>query len=59
MIYRCMSNLIKNGRFEREDMTNKLNVFYMYNQITLEQYDELIQLVNPEVIADKKEEGTA
>ena len=46
-LYDLLKNLINHGRFEKEDMTNKLNVFFAFNQITLEQYQELMAIVNP------------
>lgn len=46
-LYDLLKNLINHGRFEKEDMTNKLNVFFTFNQITLEQYQELMAIVNP------------
>ncbi|EGO86280.1 hypothetical protein G8S49_11425 [Clostridium botulinum C] len=51
--YKILENLITNGRFEKDDMTKKLNVFYAYNQITLEEYTSLINKVNPELNKDK------
>ncbi|MCD3206761.1 hypothetical protein G8T60_12675 [Clostridium botulinum C] len=51
--YKILENLINNGRFEKDDMTKKLNVFYAYNQITLEEYTTLINKVNPELNKDK------
>ncbi|MCD3234264.1 hypothetical protein G8V06_09175 [Clostridium botulinum D/C] len=51
--YKILENLINNGRFEKEDMTKKLNVFYAYNQITLEEYTTLMNKVNPELTKDK------
>ncbi|KEI10517.1 hypothetical protein Z957_01930 [Clostridium sp. K25] len=51
--YKILENLINNGRFEKDDMTKKLNVFYAYNQITLEEYTSLINKVNPELNKDK------
>ncbi|NFF59859.1 hypothetical protein FDB08_04110 [Clostridium botulinum] len=51
--YKILENLINNGRFEKEDMTKKLNVFYAYNQITLEEYTALMNKVNPELNKDK------
>lgn len=56
MLYNLLKNLITNNYYEKEDMINKLNVFYTFGQIALEQYTDLMQLVNPEV---KKEEVTA
>jgi hypothetical protein len=46
MLYNLLKNLITNKRFTKEDMTNKLNVFYTFNQITQEQYEELLGMVN-------------
>jgi hypothetical protein len=47
MLYKLLKNLIVNNYFVKEDMTNKLNIFMLYNQITEDQYKELIALVNP------------
>jgi hypothetical protein len=49
MLYSLLSNLINNNKYEKVDMTNKLNVFYTFNQITTEQYQELLGKVNPVV----------
>lgn len=49
MLYNLLKNLINNDYYEKEDMTNKLNVFYTFGQITLEQYEELIKLINPQI----------
>lgn len=46
MLYNLLSNLINANSFEKEDMTNKLNVFFTFNQITLEEYTELLEKVN-------------
>lgn len=48
MLYNLLKNLINAGRFEKEDMTNKLNVFYTFNQVTTEQYQELLEKVATE-----------
>lgn len=45
MIYNLLKNLITNKKYEKEDMTNKLNVFYTFNQINQEQYEELLQMI--------------
>ncbi|WMJ81002.1 hypothetical protein RBU49_01745 [Clostridium sp. MB40-C1] len=59
-LYDILKNLIEHGRFEKEDMTKKLNVFYTFNQITTEEYTELMQKVNPtlpeNIAEDSKEE---
>ncbi len=49
MLYNLLKNLITNNYFTKEDMTNKLNVFMLYNQVTETQYAELIAIVNPVV----------
>lgn len=46
MLYNLLKNLITAGRFEKEDMTNKLNVFFTFNQVSTEQYQELLEKVN-------------
>ncbi|WP_312574089.1 hypothetical protein [Clostridium sp.] len=48
MLYNLLSNLINAKRFEKEDMTNKLNVFYTFNQVTTEQYQELLERITAE-----------
>jgi len=45
MLYNLLKNLIAKSRFTKEDMTNKLNVFFAFNQITEEQYTELLETV--------------
>jgi len=47
MLYNLLKNLITNNYYTKEEMTNKLNVFMLYNQVTEENYAELIALVNP------------
>ncbi|NFE72533.1 hypothetical protein FC758_01135 [Clostridium botulinum] len=63
MLYGIIKNLIEHNYYEREDMTNKLNVFWLVNQITKDQYIELLAMINPvehenkeEVKVDKVEE---
>lgn len=46
MLYNLLNNLINAGKYEKEDMTNKLNVFFTFNQITVEEYQELLEKVN-------------
>lgn len=52
-IYGLLKRMISTGNYQKEDMQNKLNVFYAVNQITEEQYLELMKIINPET---KKEE---
>ncbi|MDU1348256.1 hypothetical protein [uncultured Clostridium sp.] len=48
MLYNLLKNLINAGKYEKEDMTNKLNVFFTFNQVTTEQYQELLEKVTTE-----------
>lgn len=45
MLYNLLKNLIIKGKFTKEDMTNKLNLFFTFNKITKEEYTELVDLV--------------
>ncbi|BAQ36491.1 hypothetical protein N496_15280 [Clostridium botulinum A2B3 87] len=54
ILYDLLKNLIDNNYYEKEDMNNKLNVFYTFNQIDMEQYSELMARVNP---AEKEDAG--
>lgn len=53
MVYRLMKRMIevaiKDGTLEekREGYIEKLNAFYMNNQLTTDQYNEMMALVNP------------
>lgn len=49
MLYNLLNNLIEAGRFEKEDMMNKLDIFLTFDRITAEQYQELLERVNPQV----------
>ncbi|RXM79567.1 hypothetical protein DP144_01805 [Clostridium tetani] len=57
ILYDLLKNLINNNYYEKEDMTNKLNVFYTFNQIAIEQYSELIAKVNPATKEDVGNQG--
>lgn len=46
-IYGLLKRMISTGNYQKEDMQNKLNVFYAVNQITEEQYLELLNMVAP------------
>lgn len=46
MTYRNCKKLIEAGRYEYEDMLNKLDVFLLGNRINKEEYIELIELMN-------------
>jgi hypothetical protein len=44
-----LKTAITDNYFTAEDMKNKLNVFFFYNQITEEQYAELMNMVAPPI----------
>ncbi|ASN72266.1 hypothetical protein 10S12_4 [uncultured Caudovirales phage] len=46
MLYNLLKNLIEKNHYEKEDMINKLNVFFAFSQITEEEYQELMGKVN-------------
>ena len=46
MIYKLLKRMITTGNYEKEDMQNKLDVFFAVNRITEEQYLELTELIN-------------
>ena len=46
MIYGLLKRMIVKGNYQKDDMQNKLNVFFAVNQITQEQYLELTELIN-------------
>ena len=46
MIYTLLKRMITTGNYQKDDMQNKLNVFFAVNQITEEQYLELTELIN-------------
>lgn len=58
-IYLLLKRMITTGNYNKEDMENKLNVFFAVNQITEEQYLELLDLITPkkEPEAPKPEEN--
>ena len=49
MIYNLLKNLITAGKYEKVDMTNKLDVFFAFSRIEVEQYRELYEIVTTEV----------
>lgn len=46
MIYTLLKRMITTGNYEKEDMQNKLDIFFAVNRITDEQYLELTELIN-------------
>ncbi|MHB9945605.1 hypothetical protein CF095_09425 [Clostridium botulinum] len=55
MLYEILKSLIGKNAFEKEDMTNKLNVFYTFNQLSVKQYAELMEEVDPSPKEDVKD----
>lgn len=55
MLYEILKSLIGKNAFEKEDMINKLNVFYTFSQITVEQYAELMGEISPNTKEDVKD----
>ena len=56
MLFKVLQNLIKNKRYSKEDIQNRVDVFMAYNRITEEQYAELMDLIN-EVYKENIEEN--
>ncbi len=56
-IYELLKRMISTGNYEKEDMQNKLNIFFTVNQITQEQYLELTALINPKPMPSESEVG--
>ncbi|MDU5013991.1 MAG: hypothetical protein E6257_17895 [Clostridium botulinum] len=52
MLYKVLKSLIEKKAYEKEDMTNKLNVFYTFSQISVKEYTELMGEVNPSIKED-------
>lgn len=48
MTYTFLKKIISNGNYNKEDLLNKIDVFFMANRITQTQYEELVSLVNKE-----------
>lgn len=45
MIYGIVKKLIENGAYDKDDLLNKLDVFFLVGSITKEQYTELRGLI--------------
>lgn len=46
MIYSIAKNLIERKEFKKDDMIKKLNVFFMFEQLSDEEYKKLLDLIN-------------
>lgn len=56
MTYKNVKLLITAGRYEREDMYNKLDLFFAVGRISSGEYIELTGLIGPEKLAVVEEE---
>lgn len=45
MTYNRLKILIQNGRYDKEDMLKKLDVFLLTDRITTDQYNELVVMI--------------
>lgn len=49
-IYHLLKTMISSNRYNKEDLANKLDVFYAMGRITQEQYLELMEAITPPVM---------
>ena len=45
-IYENTKILIESGNYEKEDILKKLDIYLLLNRITIEQYQELVEMMN-------------
>ena len=57
MLFKVLQNLIRNKRYTKEDIQDRVDVFMAYNRITEEQYAELMNLID-EVYGTENTEQT-
>lgn len=43
--YESTKIMIQTGNYEKESMLKKLDIFLNFNRITLEEYQELVQMI--------------
>lgn len=58
MLFKVLQNLIKNKRYSKEDIQNRVDVFMAYNRITEEQYAELMNLIDEVYGTENAENST-
>ena len=58
MIYTLLKRMITTGNYKKEDMQNKLDIFFAVNRITEEQYLELTKLINSKPVIEETETKT-
>ncbi len=44
--YETTKIMIESGNYEKESMLKKLDIFLNFNRITIEEYQELVSLIN-------------
>lgn len=49
--YEMCKTLIQKNRYEKDDMTQKLDIFLLGNRITEEQYTELVGMMDSKIVA--------
>lgn len=45
MTYKLLKRVMDTGAYVAADMAEKLDVYYLYNRITKEEYEELVALI--------------
>ncbi len=45
-IYENIKILIESGNYQKEDIMKKLDLYLLLNRLTIEQYQELVDLIN-------------
>lgn len=45
MTYTRIKKIIQSGRYNREDMLGKLDIFLLAGRITIQEYDELAEMM--------------
>lgn len=57
-IYVMLKRLITKGNYNKEDMINKLDTYYLVGRLTDSEYMELMEMVNPTEIIEPPIEET-
>ncbi len=45
MTYKLLKRIIESGSYDKEDISNKIDVFLTFNRVTKEEYEELQNLM--------------
>ena len=46
MLYKCLKRMIEKGNYEsKEEMLEKVSILYANNQLTKEQYEDLVNIL--------------